>query len=195
MRKKMTYSICLILILSMVSTSIAELVAYYSFDEGTGTTVADGSDNGYEGTIEGTLTWTEGALGFGSALEFDDDNANYVNCGTFNPTDPGTGALSMAVWVKWAGPGPAGEFYSGIAGKGDADGLMFSWLIVELAHGNPPQIQPGETGFHDSIAGIGPLYGDILSPQDKWIHLAVSFDGTNGTLYADGEVSGTFTDF
>ncbi|MBN1973967.1 MAG: LamG domain-containing protein, partial [Sedimentisphaerales bacterium] len=193
MFKKFIYFSCLILLLNLVSTSRAELVAYYSFDEGTGTTVADGSDNGYDGTIEGTLAWTEGAPDFGSALQFNDNVANYVDCGTFNPTDPGTGTLSMTAWVKWAGVGSANEFYSGIVGKGDANGRMFAWLIVETAHGTDPVRQVGATGFHESSAQPGPQYGSILTPQDEWIHLAVTFNGATGTLYADGEVSGTFT--
>ena len=48
------------------------LVAYWSFDEGTGTTTYDGSDNGNHGTfvtVASSPKWTNGKVG--GALSFD----------------------------------------------------------------------------------------------------------------------------
>jgi hypothetical protein len=47
MYKKFICLTFMLLILSITSTSMAELVAYYSMDEGAGTLVADGSGKGH----------------------------------------------------------------------------------------------------------------------------------------------------
>ena len=60
MYKKMIYYSCVLLVLSLASNSMAELVAYYSMDEGQGDIVADGSGNGHNGTISGNPTWVAG---------------------------------------------------------------------------------------------------------------------------------------
>lgn len=54
------------------------LVAYYSFDEGSGNVLHDVSGHGNEGTIYGA-TWVDGVRG--KALKFSGENS-YVNCGT-----------------------------------------------------------------------------------------------------------------
>src|SRR5207302_7234735 len=54
-------------------STIPELVAAYSFNEGTGTAVTDNSGNGHTGTIA-NATWTSSGK-FGSALSFNGTNA------------------------------------------------------------------------------------------------------------------------
>src|ERR1700747_1562550 len=57
------------------------LVAAYSFNEGTGTTVSDSSGNNLTGIIVGA-TWTTGGM-YGNALSFN-GSSSYVDLG--NPT-------------------------------------------------------------------------------------------------------------
>ncbi len=52
-----------------VSPFAGGLVGWWSFDEGSGTTAADGSGFGATGSFVGTPTWTQGELG--TALQFD----------------------------------------------------------------------------------------------------------------------------
>src|SRR3989344_1329664 len=47
------------------------LVGYWNFEEGTGTTAADATDQGNDGTLTGGPTWVSGKAGNGTALEFD----------------------------------------------------------------------------------------------------------------------------
>ena len=54
-------------------TAPATLVAAYAFNEGTGTTVADSSGNGNNGTIA-NATWTTSGK-YGDALVFNGTNA------------------------------------------------------------------------------------------------------------------------
>ncbi len=52
-----------------------DLIAHYELDETTGSTVADSSGNGHDGTVVGTPTWTTGGLQLSGAPS----NANYVD--------------------------------------------------------------------------------------------------------------------
>ena len=45
-----------------------DLIGYWTFNEGSGTVAADQSANGYNGTLEGNVTWTDGV--YGGALHF-----------------------------------------------------------------------------------------------------------------------------
>ncbi len=105
--------------LMAVSTAVAELVAHYRLDEGTGTTTADASGKGHTGTIQGTPTWVDGPPGYGKALYFNGQNptSGWVNCGTWNPS-AGTGQLSVAFWARWDGS-MGSDQYQGLVSKRD----------------------------------------------------------------------------
>ena len=78
-----------------VSTSNT-LVAAYGFNEGTGSTVADASGKGNNGTISGA-TWTAGGK-YGGALSFDGVN-DWVTVNDANSLDL-TGAMTLEAWVQ-----------------------------------------------------------------------------------------------
>ena len=71
------------------------LVGLWHFDEGNGTTAADSSDYGNDGTIHGA-TWTTGKPG--SALKFD-GNDDYVDCGN-DPSLDIDEEITIMAWVK-----------------------------------------------------------------------------------------------
>src|SRR5207245_941912 len=77
-------------------TRTGGLVAAYSFNEGTGTTVADSSGNGNAGTLSGT-TWTNGGK-YGRALVFNGTSARVTinNSASLQLT---TG-MTLEAWVK-----------------------------------------------------------------------------------------------
>ncbi len=70
MSKKLICLASFVLPLSMILTNSAEadLVGWWKFDEGSGTTASDSSGNGYDGTLEGDLEWVPGY--YGGALDF-----------------------------------------------------------------------------------------------------------------------------
>ena len=63
MCKKMTFLVFSVFVLSMASHVAAELVGYWTFDEGTGTIVVDSSTYGNDGNVEGTPEWVMGQVG------------------------------------------------------------------------------------------------------------------------------------
>ena len=102
MSKKLLYFSFILLVLSIASISKAELVAYYSLDEGAGNIAADGSGNGYDGIPEpatGNFSWVQGKDG--AALRFAGTGAP-VYCGTYDPAK-GTGQFTISCWVNWEG--------------------------------------------------------------------------------------------
>ena len=72
MCRKLIYSISSILSLSLVlkSTSRADLIGWWRFDEGSGTTASDSSGKGNDASFEGSVAWVEDGK-FGKALKFD----------------------------------------------------------------------------------------------------------------------------
>src|SRR5687767_12724020 len=68
---------------SAANASASDLVAAYSFNEGTGSTATDVSGNGHPGTVAGATWTTEGR--YGGALSFDgtDDRVDLGSLGTF----------------------------------------------------------------------------------------------------------------
>ena len=81
MSKKLIYLVSFVLVLSLtlISTANAELVGWWKFDEGSGTTAYDFSGNGNDGTLEnaGAMGW-EGGMN-GMALRF--EGGGYVSVG------------------------------------------------------------------------------------------------------------------
>jgi concanavalin A-like lectin/glucanase superfamily protein len=70
------------------------LVAWWSFDEGTGTVAADGSGNGNDGVVEGDAVWVPGVLG--TALQFNGSNS-YVRA----PHIPfESRSFTQAMWIN-----------------------------------------------------------------------------------------------
>src|SRR4051812_3627260 len=71
-------------------------VASYSFDEGTGTSVADASGHGNVGSISGA-TWNSGGK-FGNALSFN-GSSNWVTIAQ-NASLNLTSGMTLEAWVK-----------------------------------------------------------------------------------------------
>jgi len=75
MCRKLIYLFSFVLVLSIAGNVSADLVGYWKFDEGSGTTAYDSSGNGLDGTLNGDPQWVEGQLG--GALDFD-GNGDFV---------------------------------------------------------------------------------------------------------------------
>jgi len=170
MCKKMLYILCSIMVLSLASTSMAELVAYYPMDEGSGNIVADASGNGYDGTTDGTPTWVDGPPGFGGALRFV-GASDGVSCGTWDPA-AGTGQLSLACWVYFEG---GGAQYQGFMAK--RDNMDTATFCTELMRDSGT--------FYWNTRG-GQDYNLAHIDTGVWTHVALTHDGANTDVYING---------
>ena len=152
------------------------LSGHWQFNEGSGTTAADDSGNGFNGTFmtghadfgAGDPVWTTDRYGnANSAIEFADGAWIEVPYNiALNPAE-----ITVSLWVKANALG--GRFM----------GLQ-SWLGYKFEvpdHGKPFFTASTIDGIWDNDAGVAIV-------ADEWIHLAVTYGGGNMTFYIDGDL-------
>jgi len=177
MCRKLAYLISFVLLLSMTAgVASADLVAYWSMDEGGGTTVGD-STGAWDGTITGNVTWIDGHVG--TALEFPGGD-NYVN---FGNVDLGA-SMTLSYWCL----NPVKTFERPIGQQAGNYTTVPGWAVYSR--------DEGEGGVWFRVHGADDAWngGDIIIadnlPKDEWYHLAFTFDGTTRELkgYYNGEL-------
>ena len=176
MCRKLICSATFALVLSLVlSVGVrAELVGWWTFDEGGGTVAADSSAYGNDGTLNGAVTWVDGQVG--GALDFDGSGA-FVEV----PHDPSlslTDEITIAAWT-YMRASASGEM--AIVSKG---GWAANDLPYELTETPDGVIfwQFYDDGGRDTCAPASP-------PVDEWHHIAATYDGTIFKCYIDGELA------
>jgi len=179
MSKTLFYLISFVLLLGMVLTGAAkaDLVGWWRFNEGSGDTASDSSGNGHDGTLLGNPEWVIGPPGFGGALAFHPDKCIGVDTGIYDPTN-GTGQFTVALWAFWDGTGTFQHFLTKSAGWGE-DTMMFQFELWG-AHTNAT--------YTDRV-GVSYIPESVpfsIMPKNEWVHLALTFDGTNAVIYLNG---------
>ena len=150
-----------------------QLVAAYSFNEGSGTAVADLSGHGNNGTIS-SATWTAAGK-FGSALSFNGTTSQI----TINdsPSLRLTTGMTIEAWVNptTVSSGWRDIIYKGndnyyLAGTTSSAGRPAAGIIVGSSHVE--------------------AFGVTTLPLNTWTHLAATYDGGILRFYVNGtEVS------
>jgi len=154
-------------------TSAGSPVAAYSFDAGSGATLADLSGKGNSGSLE-NATWSSGKNGGG--LSFDGSNDSVLIADSAS-LDLSTG-MTLEAWVN---PTSAGPNWRTVFFKETADGTAYSLYASERNSLPVGQVDIG--GERNAMGGTLPL--------DTWSHLAVTYDGAALRLYVNGAQSGT----
>ncbi len=146
------------------------LVAWWPFDEGTGTVAADLSGNGNDGDIQGGATWVPGVLDM--ALEFNGSNA-FVDAPHIPFDDQ---SFTIAMWIN--------------PGQTTSDHIFFSQT----------QSSSTNLSMHFRCIGGGTIrFGfysnDLDSPGGvlevgNWYHVALWYDfaDQNRRIYLNGEM-------
>ncbi|MCP4610624.1 MAG: LamG domain-containing protein [Planctomycetes bacterium] len=149
------------------------IVAHWKLDEIEGGIAYDSvGDN--DGILYGNPIWQPMGGMLGGALEFDGDN-DYVDCGTFNPSEA-TGQLSICLWAKWNG---LNGRYQGLIGKRNSWNVNnMMWQLETSRH-----ISGNVMFEREGYAGVA---GGILTEGD-WEHWCVTFDGATAIIYRMGE--------
>ena len=97
MCKKLLFLVSFVLVLGLVLTSAAQadLIGWWTFDEGSGDTAFDSSDYGNDGTLEGNPKWVLGKIVGGLEL----GGSDYV---VIDPVadDITNNDITLCIWVK-----------------------------------------------------------------------------------------------
>jgi len=150
-------------------------IAYWKFDEGTGTAAYDSTDNQNNGTISNASWQTEDQCITNKCLQFDgvDDTVTVNNLNypaTWN--DP----FTISAWVfvpssaTWTN-----SYYGTIIAKGGYNG---SYGLIR--HPTNNQVTMWIRGDDGAVSANG------LITRDKWYYLTGTWDGTTVRLYING---------
>ncbi|MFX0092203.1 MAG: LamG-like jellyroll fold domain-containing protein, partial [Candidatus Hodarchaeota archaeon] len=158
----------------------SNLVAYWDFDEGSGSTVTDQSGNGNDGTVTGA-TWVTGKNG--SALLFSDSaTGDYVQVADSNSLDPST-ALTIEAWIK------ADTF----DGDGATSGNIIISKWVDWSIGKAQFLLTAFTGggLAFKINGVQARHDLRVENQlseGVWHHILATWNEHDIILAVDGEI-------
>jgi hypothetical protein len=147
------------------------LVAAYSFEEASGTTVVDRSGTGNTGALSGGATRTlTGRYGQGLALDGVNDRMDVADSASLDLTT----AMTLEAWVYPT----ALSGWRTVMMKEAAGGLAYALY----AHDNAPRpaayVNMG--GADIAVPGTAQL------ALNAWTHLALTYDGTSLRLYVNG---------
>ena len=151
-------------------------VAVWLFEEGAGNVVKDASGNGHDGEFEGSPKWVKAK--FGTGLEFPGDAGGYVVVDSTKKLE--LEELSIEAWVKVE---ESTGKWQGMVCKQQAgcnNRNYGIWVHVD------------KSTLHAQIGANGACAFSIDGTSDitdnKWHHLAFTYDGKMGRLYVDGEL-------
>jgi Concanavalin A-like lectin/glucanases superfamily/Dockerin type I domain len=156
-------------------TPATSLVAAYSFDEGSGTTVTDASGYGNTGTISGA-SWTSQGK-FGNALSFD-GISNWVTVNDSDSLDLASGMTLEA----WAYPTTAPGTWTTILLKEAPPGNNLAYHLQ-----GDPSNHPSSYITTD-VSGLQGVVGPQALPLNTWTYLAATYNGAMLSVYVNGTV-------
>lgn len=173
--------VSILLLFSVVCTHAAvdkNTVAVWLFEEGAGKTVKDASGNGHDGKITGNLNWVKAK--FGTGLEFPGNSNGYIVVDSTKKLELET--LSIEAFVKVT---KHDAKWQGIVCKQQAGCTNRNYGIW---------VEVNQQVLHAQIGAGGGcsfnMNGTTQITDNKWHHLAFTYDGEMRRLYVDGKLEG-----
>jgi hypothetical protein len=160
-----------------------DLIAWWTFDDGNGTTALDSSENGNDGILVNGPDWTTGQIS--GALEFDGVD-DYVDAGTLDVIG---NEMTISLWAmadSFGGSWRDNRLIAKAAGNSTNDHW---WMLSTIASG-------GATRLRFRLKAEGDGYTDTLIASSgeitagAWFHAVITYDGLVMRLYKDGQEVG-----
>ena len=151
-------------------------VAVWLFEEGAGRIAKDASGNGHDGTFKGSPKWVKAK--FGTGLEFPGDAGGYVVVDSTKKLELET--LTIEMWVKVE---ESTGKWQGMVCKQQAGCTNRNYGIWVHVDKSVLHAQIGANG-----ACAFSIDGTTVITDNKWHHLAFTYDGKMGRVYVDGEL-------
>lgn len=151
-----------------------DMVAGWTFNEGTGTTVTDVSGNGNNALVT-TSTWASGK--YGGGMQF--GNGKSLDVPSSPSLDISGNALTLEMWAN-----PANT-----AGDQVLLGKFWNPTMSSPYYQYGIEMQSGTPVFEVGTTGntLRASMGSTL-PAGQWSHLAVTFDGSTVRFYLNGNL-------
>jgi len=174
-----------------LSVSKISLVGLWRFNEDNGTNALDSSGLGNNGFLSGengnVPAWVAGQSGFGDALYFTNDGTDHAYVAVPSSDSLLIGQTETNPWTitLWA--------YEDSNGTGDFVANYGRFLVID--DGTALQLESGSSGDGEfyTWARANPAWqltwgidSNVAPLLDQWEHWAVVYDGTNLTVYRDG---------
>lgn len=162
-----------------------QAVGIWNFDECSGTTSADRSGNGNNGTFTGVPTWLSGSNtqnGVGCALSLS-GSSQYVSVGNASSLNI-TGPITVAAWVRFSGLSSE----TIVSKWGAVASANYSWLLFANLWGS------GRVDFlvsGDGTGYVGASSANGAVAVGRWYFIVGVYDATSVKLFIDGKLVGS----
>ena len=150
------------------------LLAYYKFNETSGTTASDSSGHGLPGTLVSGPTWVAGKYNNAVSLDGIDDHVSLPNGIMASVND-----FTISAWVKLS----TNNYWNRVFDFGNNTS---SYMVLTPMGGAGVVRYSINTGAGEQI-----IDGTAALPTGSWQHVAVTLSGTTGTLYVNAAPVGT----
>ncbi len=155
-----------------------DLLAWWKFDDGTGTIATDSGGNGHDGVFIQDPDWVAGK--FGSGLFFDGQGGERVSLGGL---DIPSGQMTITCWFKADNLDTPGQDPRMVS-KADGGGNNDHWWMFSSSRQGASKLLRFRLKTND-----GQQTSEIKAGSfevNEWIHGAIWWDGTDMKIYKNG---------
>ena len=151
------------------------IVGAWTFEEGGGKTIRDGSAFGNDGEVKGAPKWVKGV--FGSALDFDGAQDHVI---IPDSTSLDLNEMTVAAWVNLrAYPDDARIITKEL---GVVDPWSIYTFLMSGAGESKLEFRPVLNNQRQRVESVADI------PLNQWTHIVATYDGEKVTLFINGEI-------